>query len=148
MSPNSSTAQGATTVEAYAVRENAQGSEGGMQQNEGARESAHTAASHSEAQLMSVRENTPAQAPRGSQDESSDHTTGFTRRNLPKHDSIYVVFEEFKHDPDVPVHDPSKVQELAIENPDDTRFSKYLAAYFQLSAQMQAEVPKIATPYK
>ena len=148
MSPNSTQAHGASTDETQAIREESQAAVGGMRQSDAARGSKHAVANREEATLMSARESTQAHAASGSQEESSDETTGFTRRNLPTHDPIYVVFEEFKQDPDLPVHDPSRVQELAIENPDDPRFQKYLAAYFQLSATMQKEVPKIATPYK
>ena len=148
MSPNSPQDPGASTDETQAIREESQAAVGGMQQSDAARGSNHNVANREEAMLLSARESTQANAESGSQEESSDKTTGFTRRNLPMHDPIYVVFEEFKHDPDLPVQDPSRVQELAIENPDDPRFQKYLAAYFQLSATMKKEVPKIATPYK
>ena len=94
MSPNSLQAQGASTDETYAIRENSQVPVEGKQQSEAARESIHTVANRDEAQLMSARESTPAQAARGSLDESSDHTTGFARRNLSTHDPIYIVTRE------------------------------------------------------
>ena len=80
-------------------------------------------------------------------EQTSEHQEGFPSRTLPKHDSIRVVFEEFLHDHDLPIHDPTKMQELAIENPKDYRYTKYLNAYHQLDAEMKAKVPKIATPY-
>ena len=55
---------------------------------------------------------------------------------------------EVKRDQDPPIHDPQRMQELAIGNPEYVRLQRYIQAYFKLTQQMQEEVSKIATPYE
>ena len=121
MSPNSSKTPRASAEETHAARESARVPEEDTSANRSNRDSL---------QLMSTRENSPAKAIEGSHNESSEQQTGLRRRHLPKHDPIYIVFGEFKHDHDVPIHDPTRVQELAIEIPktSDPK-SKFMRVY-------------------